>query len=72
MQVLRRNYPAINIMVDGGIGASNIDIVTSAGANMIVAGTSVFRAEDPAIPINSFRRLALACFLSIFSHCSAV
>ena len=33
-------------MVDGGINTSNAEDVASAGANMIVAGTSVFKAAD--------------------------
>ena len=43
-------------MVDGGIGPSNIDMVAEAGANMIVAGTSVFKAEDAAVPIKLLKQ----------------
>lgn len=37
-----------DIEVDGGIGRSNIRRVRDAGANVFVAGSSVFRADDPA------------------------
>lgn len=36
----------IDIEVDGGIGASNVKIPYSAGANVMVAGSAVFKAEN--------------------------
>lgn len=36
----------IDIEIDGGIGLQNIESVVNAGANVIVAGSSVFGAED--------------------------
>jgi ribulose-phosphate 3-epimerase len=44
-----------NIQVDGGIDSGNIGDVTEAGANVIVAGTSVFRAADINIAIKELR-----------------
>ena len=38
----------VDIEVDGGITADNLKLVTSAGANVIVAGSAIFRADDPA------------------------
>lgn len=37
-----------DIEVDGGISAANIDEVTEAGANVIVAGSAVFRGDAAA------------------------
>ena len=37
-----------DIEVDGGIGPSNIFKVTEAGANVIVAGSTVYNAPDAA------------------------
>jgi ribulose-phosphate 3-epimerase len=37
----------IDIQVDGGIKPHNIDKVTNVGANVIVAGSAVFGAENP-------------------------
>jgi ribulose-phosphate 3-epimerase len=47
--------PGKHIQVDGGVGADNIPRLRSAGADLLVAGTSVFGAEDLA---DSYRRLA--------------
>ena len=44
------NFP---IEVDGGIGPDNVAEVARAGAQILVAGTSVFRAVDPAAAIRS-------------------
>lgn len=35
----------LDIQVDGGITADNVSVVLSAGANVIVAGSSVFRGD---------------------------
>ena len=40
--------PRIHIEIDGGIGGETAPIVVEKGANMLVAGTSVFRAADGA------------------------
>jgi ribulose-phosphate 3-epimerase len=39
----RTEYPELDIQVDGGLGPSTIDAAAKAGANMIVAGSSVFK-----------------------------
>jgi len=44
---LRKRYPNLNIEVDGGLGESTIDQAAEAGANVIVAGSAVFGAQDP-------------------------
>lgn len=48
VQFLRTNFPDLDIEVDGGVGPSTIDICAEAGANMIVSGTAVTGAPDPA------------------------
>ena len=35
------------IEIDGGVGTGNAKALVDAGANVLVAGSSVFRAEDP-------------------------
>lgn len=52
---LRNKYPDLNIEVDGGIGPSTIDQAADAGANVIVSGSAVFGAKDPADVIRQLR-----------------
>ncbi|XP_052197670.1 ribulose-phosphate 3-epimerase, cytoplasmic isoform-like isoform X2 [Diospyros lotus] len=52
---LRNKYPSLDIEVDGGLGPSTIDAAASAGANCIVAGSSVFGASEPAQVISLMR-----------------
>lgn len=49
---------AVDIQVDGGITLDNLKEITDAGANVIVAGSAVFRAEDPAEAVRRFKRMA--------------
>ncbi|KNA11295.1 hypothetical protein SOVF_136520 [Spinacia oleracea] len=53
---LRKKYPSLDIEVDGGLGPSTIDAAASAGANCIVAGSSVFGAPEPAQVIKLLRK----------------
>ncbi|KAK3183786.1 hypothetical protein Dsin_031072 [Dipteronia sinensis] len=48
VRTLRKKYPSLDIEVDGGLGPSTIAMAASAGANCIVAGSSVFGAPEPA------------------------
>lgn len=56
VQTLRKKYPSLDIEVDGGLGLSTIDMAASAGANCIVAGSSVFGAADPEEVISTLRK----------------
>jgi len=47
VQKLRAAYPTLDIEVDGGVGPKTIDACAQAGANMIVSGTAVVKAENP-------------------------
>ena len=44
-----------DIEVDGGVSKANSSILADAGATMLVAGSSVFKAEDPAQAIKEMR-----------------
>ncbi|KAL1996000.1 hypothetical protein VTN49DRAFT_535 [Thermomyces lanuginosus] len=52
---LRERYPELDIEVDGGLGLGTIDEAAEAGANVIVAGSAVFGAQDPAEVIAKLR-----------------
>ena len=43
------------IEIDGGINADNIAEVTGAGAEIIVAGSAIFGAPDPAVALREMR-----------------
>ena len=45
----------VRIEIDGGIDSENIAEVTSAGAEIIVSGTAIFGAPDPAIAVRELR-----------------
>ncbi|MDX1469564.1 MAG: ribulose-phosphate 3-epimerase [Acidimicrobiia bacterium] len=47
---------ATDIQVDGGITPDTAPLAVSAGANVLVAGTAVFRADDPAAAVEELRR----------------
>jgi ribulose-phosphate 3-epimerase len=46
------------IEVDGGVGPNNIAKLSEVGVDAFVAGSSVFKAEDPAMMIDKLKELA--------------
>lgn len=48
----------ILIEIDGGINLNNISIVSSAGVDIFVAGSSVFRSENPAETVRKLKEKA--------------
>ena len=57
--VLRERINALgldtDVQADGGIGLGNLKTVLDAGVNVVVAGSSVFGAPDPAAAIAALR-----------------
>ena len=50
------------VQVDGGVDANTIGMCAEAGANIFVAGSAVYRVEDPAAMVNTLRDIAItAC-----------
>ena len=47
----------IDLQIDGGITEDNVKRVKDAGVNVIVAGSSVFKAQDKALAIKNLRDL---------------
>lgn len=48
----------LDIQVDGGVNLENLPDVTTAGANVVVAGSAVFRAESPQAVIAEMKETA--------------
>lgn len=46
------------LQVDGGISLETIDVAVAAGADTFVAGSAVFKADDPAHMVNALRERA--------------
>jgi ribulose-phosphate 3-epimerase len=58
-RALRDRYGfAGDVEMDGGIGPETVGQCAAAGANVFVAGSAVFRAEDPAEAVRTLRRRA--------------
>ena len=52
--IAARELPTL-IQVDGGVKASNARKIREAGADILVAGTAIFRERDYATAIQSLR-----------------
>lgn len=58
-----RNLPAL-IEVDGGVGLQNAEKILQAGANVLVAGSSVFKSEDPKDTIRRMKAIGKETLLA--------
>jgi ribulose-phosphate 3-epimerase len=47
----------VMIEIDGGVGLQNAEALLRAGANVLVAGSSVFGAKNPTQTIHKFKNL---------------
>jgi ribulose-phosphate 3-epimerase len=56
VRALRERFPDLDIQVDGGLTLDTVDQAAAAGANVIVAGTAIFAADDPGAVIQGLRR----------------
>lgn len=61
VKTLRAKYPELNVEVDGGLAADTIETAAEAGANVIVAGTGVYKAQDPEAAIKHLRACVNSC-----------
>lgn len=56
VRALRNLKPDLDIEVDGGVNLENVKIVKAAGANILVAGTAIFRSNDRKFVIEEMRK----------------
>lgn len=54
-RIIRENDLNCDVEIDGGINAETVKAAKEAGANVIVAGSSVFKAADRAAAISALR-----------------
>lgn len=54
-EMIERNNSEALIEVDGGVCQDNIADIVNAGADAVVAGNAVFKAEDPEIAIQNLK-----------------
>ena len=50
-----RDFPSCELEVDGGVSEKTAPIVTAAGANVLVAGSALFKAADTAAFIQNLK-----------------
>jgi len=56
--LIRMKFSPARIEIDGGVGLGNAAEVVAAGAEILVAGSAVFGAEDPAEALKELLRAA--------------
>lgn len=60
---IQRNLD-LHIEIDGGVGLQNAEKILQAGADVLVAGSSVFRAEDPKEAIRKLKAIGEQPFMA--------
>jgi ribulose-phosphate 3-epimerase len=56
ISALRQKYPDVKIEVDGGVSPQNAKKLAQAGANILVAGSSVFESKNAEEAINQLKK----------------
>ena len=51
-----------HIEIDGGVGLQNAEVILQAGADVLVAGSSVFNADNPTKAIADFKAISFRKF----------
>jgi len=59
LKLARERYnQTFHIEVDGGVGPENVSDLVRAGADILVAGTSIFHTPDPAEAVRAMKQMA--------------
>ena len=61
-EITTRNLKTL-IEIDGGAGLHNSEALLKAGANVLVAGSAVFKTENPIETISKFKALSVGPFV---------
>lgn len=54
--IVTRNAPTL-IEIDGGVGLQNAEVILQAGADVLVAGSSVFKADNPTAAVSKLKAI---------------
>lgn len=52
---LKKRFPGVLIEIDGGVNTETLSACKATGADVLVAGTAVFKSSDPAAAIEQLR-----------------
>jgi ribulose-phosphate 3-epimerase len=55
--IINEKNPTVKIEVDGGITLDNAKSIVDAGADVLVAGSTVFKSADPKKTIEQLKQL---------------
>ncbi|MFL2940590.1 MAG: hypothetical protein BEU01_02700 [Marine Group III euryarchaeote CG-Epi4] len=56
VKYFKTNYPKILVEVDGGVSTANSGLLTENGADILVAGSAIFKSEDPISTIAQMKK----------------
>ena len=56
VKYFKTNYPEILVEVDGGVSTDNSAILSKNGADILVAGSAIFKSKDPIETINIMKQ----------------
>lgn len=57
-EIIKRNL-STKIEIDGGVGLQNAEVLLQAGADVLVAGSAVFKADDPKAMITRLKQVGI-------------
>lgn len=57
VEVVRKQFPRIDVQVDGGVKLSNVGKCAQAGANCIVSGTGIVKQADMAATVQQMKEI---------------
>ena len=65
---VRRRFPELPISIDGGIDLETVKPAAAHGANLFVAGTSLFKAQDMKMAIAQMRASAESAYCTAIKN----
>ncbi len=57
IETLRKEYPDLELQVDGGVNKENAQSLIAAGATTLVAGSAIFRSGNPLVALRALQSI---------------